>query len=342
MMSMLLKCILVLRAGEWPSVSMKMLEQWWSITARNLRISLVWVVTICSFSLPSVVGSSELVSLASFNVENYHLKPNQGRKPKSKQSREAVGNALLSMRADVVALQEIGSENALMVLKQGLEAQSLSYPHHIITETPGSPIHVALLSRFPITQVTHHVTNVFVLYGKAFRPSRGFLEADLELPYQESLKIFVAHLKSKRPVGYADQWDLRTREALLLRSLMDARLKSDPDQLMAVVGDFNDGPSSQALKFLKGPVGPTRFIDARPIEGYPGSFPRTGSGTEKRSSAWTHFFLDEDVYSRVDFILMNRPLSRLYRENQSYVLDFQDWGQASDHRAVSATFEISP
>ena len=288
----------------------------------------------------SQLQSGELVSLASFNVENYLLKSSQGRSPKSSASRRAVTNSLLSMRADVVALQEIGSENALLELKQGLVSDSFSYSHHAITETPGSPIHVALLSRFPITQVAHHVTNVFVLYGKAYRPSRGFLEVDIAIPNQKSLKVFVAHLKSKRPVGYADQWDLRTREALLLRSLIDAQVKRNPEQLLAVVGDFNDGPASQTLKFLRGGKGTLPLTDARPREGTPGNLPRLELKVGKRASVWTHFFKDEDVFSRVDFILLNRALSRFYLEERSYVLSLPDWGLASDHRPVLVTFEI--
>jgi endonuclease/exonuclease/phosphatase family metal-dependent hydrolase len=310
----------------------------------NWRLGLLFwlgiVVGIGAVLDPSV-RAAEQVSLATFNLENYLLNPNQGRSPKPQSSRLAVKNALLSMRADVVALQEIGSETALLELRQGLEAESLSYPHHAITETPGSPIHVAVLSRFPITQVSHHVTNVFVLYGKAFRPSRGFLEVDIAIPRKDQLKVFVAHLKSKRPVGYADQWDLRTREALLLRSLVDSRLKQDPAQLLAIVGDFNDGPASQTLKFLRGGKGSLRFIDARPSEGIAGGLPGSKLNTGKRSSVWTHFFADEDVFSRVDFILMNRSLSHHYRDDKSYILDLPDWGQASDHRPVLANFPHS-
>ena len=295
---------------------------------------------LCNTLLLSQLQAGELVSLASFNVENYLLNSDQGRSPKSHVARRAVEKSLLCMRADVVALQAIGSEKALLELKLDLGAESLSYPHHAITKTPDSPIHVALLSRFPITHVAHHVTNVFVLYGRAFRPSRGFLEVDIEIPAQKKLKVFVAHLKSKRPVGYGDQWDIRTREALLLRSLVNARMNLDPNQMLAVVGDFNDGPASRTLKFLRGGKGEMRFKDARPIEGSPKSLQKADSKAGKRSTAWTHFFQDEDMFSRVDFILLNRALSSLYREEKSYVLDMPYWGQASDHRPVLAVFEM--
>ena len=336
-MTGILKRIVLLLSWTAGAIVRKTLDSSLSMRFLHVRFPLAFgLFLLCKTLLLSLLQAGELVSLASFNVENYLLNPDQGRSPKSQVARRAVKKSLLCMRADVVALQEIGSEKALMELKLDLEAESLSYPHHAITKTPDSPIHVALLSRFPITHVAHHVTNVFVLYGRAFRPSRGFLEVDIEIPVQKKLKVFVAHLKSKRPVGHADQWDIRTREALLLRSLVNARVNIDPNQMLAVVGDFNDGPSSRTLKFLRGGKGEMRFKDARPIEGRPESFQKAG----QRSTAWTHYFQDEDTFSRVDFILLNRALSLLYREEKSYVLDLPYWGQASDHRPILAVFEM--
>ena len=67
---------------------------------------------LCNTLLLSQLQAGELVSLASFNVENYLLNSDQGRSPKSHVARRAVEKSLLCMRADVVALQEIGSETS--------------------------------------------------------------------------------------------------------------------------------------------------------------------------------------------------------------------------------------
>ncbi|MDB4485392.1 hypothetical protein N9079_03045, partial [bacterium] len=77
---------------------------------------------LCNTLLLSLLQAGELVSLASFNVENYLLNSDQGRSPKSYVARRAVKKSLLCMRADVVALQEIGSEKALLELKLDLGA----------------------------------------------------------------------------------------------------------------------------------------------------------------------------------------------------------------------------
>lgn len=284
--------------------------------------------------------NAESLALATYNVENYLLRSVQGRKVKPSYARLAVQDALRAMRADIVVLQEIGSLDALQDLNQALEKDALHYPFQVFSETPESPIHLGMLSRHPVSKVTHHATNVFVLYGKAYRPSRAFLEVDVSLPGGRTLKIMAAHLKSKRPVGYADQWDLRNREAWLLRQLIEQRMKESPDALLAVVGDFNDGPSSRTLRRILGPPGSFRLTDARPAEGVPGKPRRLMVGDKRRVAVWTHFFATEDVFSRNDYVLMNRPLSRHFQRDRSFVLHLPQWGQASDHRPVVAVFEF--
>jgi endonuclease/exonuclease/phosphatase family metal-dependent hydrolase len=308
---------------------------------RPLGVRCAWVLISWSALVAGIpAGAEELISIATFNVENYLLESVQGRRVKAPASRRAVRDALFEMKADLVFLQELGSRQALLNIQTNLLAQGLHYSQAIFSETPGSPIHLGMLSRLPVGSVRHHTTNVFVLYGRAFRSSRAFLEVDIRLSDRDPLKVFAAHLKSKRPVPYADQWDLRTREALMLRQLVENRMKSQPGQLVAVVGDFNDDPSSETLKHLRGPAGKWRLADARPMGGRPGNVIPYLEGSGQRRSVWTHFFDDDDVFSRMDYILMNRDLSGRYRADLSYVLDLPTWGVASDHRPVLATFEL--
>lgn len=311
-----------------------------SFCARTIGVW--WCALVPWFAL--IVGlrgdGEELISIATFNVENYLLESTQGRRVKSLNSRRMIWDSLLEMKADVVFLQELGSSQALLNIQTNLHAQGLHYSQAIFSETPGSPIHLGMLSRLPMGPVRHHTTNVFVLYGRAFRSSRAFLEVDIPLHDRDPLKIFAAHFKSKRPVPYADQWDLRNREALMLRQLVEDRMKRHPGQLLAVVGDFNDDPASETLKNLRGAVGKWRLADARPVEGRPGFGMPYDAALGQRRPVWTHFFADEDLFSRVDYILMNRGLSKIYRAELSYVLDLPRWGVASDHRPVLATFKL--
>ena len=169
-------------------------------------------------------------------------------------------------------------------------------------------------------------------------PLTRFLEVDFQVSKNRQIKIWGIHLKSKRPDLRADSWDLRTREAGLLRSLVNQTLKEQPDQWMAVLGDFNDDPRSHTLEILRG-KGRTTFLDTRPLEGGPGR-PHTWSMRQgQKQVAWTHFFQKEDTQSRLDYVLVSRSLFRFYPIHpKSYVLDASNWAQASDHRPVVAHF----
>ena len=57
-----------------------------------------------------------------------------------------------------------------------------------------------------------------------------------------------------------------------------------------------------------------------------------------RTIAWTHYYAKEDAYSRFDYILLNRGMSREWTREGTYVLALPDWGEASDHRPVVASF----
>ena len=212
-----------------------------------------------------VSSASEALSLATYNLQNYRLSPHEGFSAKSLKSCLAAQELAIECNADVLLIQEIGSEKALKHFQAGLSQKGLHYPHYILARLPDASIHLGLLSRLPPLRSQHH-TNAFVLYGKAFRPSRGFLEVDFQVSKNRQIKIWGIHLKSKRPDLRADSWDLRTREAGLLRSLVNQTLKEQPDQWMAVLGDFNDDPRSHTLEILRG-KGRTAFLDTRPLLG---------------------------------------------------------------------------
>ena len=76
--------------------------------------------------------------------------------------------------------------------------------------------------------------------------------------------LFNAHLKSKRPVGFADQAAMRLDEARVLRRLVVKRLNANPDENLLVVGDLNDTPNTDPIKDLIGRRAP-RLVDLRPV-----------------------------------------------------------------------------
>jgi endonuclease/exonuclease/phosphatase family metal-dependent hydrolase len=276
-------------------------------------------------------------TVATYNLESY-LDEAVGTRPvKSEVSRAKVHASLLAIRADVVALQEVGSPGALNGLREALKLGGLEYPHWEHVRGFDTNIHVAVLSRFPITARRPHTNEGFLLYGRRFRVSRGFAEVEVRVSDRYAFTLITAHLKSRRESASADQADLREQEAIRLRRIVDARLEAQPEANLVVLGDLNDHPDSVPLRVLLARGKRAALIDTRPAEREGGMLIDEAAGRSRRVT-WTHFYAREDVYSRIDYILLSRGMAREWDREGSYVLRMPDWGLASDHRPVVARF----
>ena len=284
------------------------------------------------------VAAADRFSVATYNVENYLDAPVPGRTTKPPEAKARVCDTLLALRADVVALQEMGGTNALLQLRAALAASGLSYPHWEHVRGHDTNIHVALLSRFPITARRPHTDDSFLLPGRRFQVSRGFLEVDLQVTPAFSFTLLAAHLKSKRPVPEADQAELREQEARLLREKIDARLKANPAIPLLVLGDFNDTRDAKPVRLLIG-RGRNALVDLRPEEAM-----RPAQDTPLQRPApnvtWTYFYAREDTYSRFEYVLASRSLADRLAAAETCVLALPWWREASDHRPVLATFRL--
>ena len=54
---------------------------------------------------------------------------------------------------------------------------------------------------------------------------------------------------------------------------------------------------------------------------------------------WTHHWEYQDVYSRFDYVLVNKLAKADVDFDSSRILDLENWDQASDHRALLVVFE---
>ena len=285
-------------------------------------------------------GAAEHFSVATYNLENYLDGPVAGRTAKPAEGRAKVRDMLLAVRADVLALQEVGGTNALLELQAGLRAAGLDYQHWEHVRGHDTNIHVAVLSRFPITARRPHTEDSFLLDGRRFRVSRGFAEVDLRVTSQRQLTLLATHLKSKRPVPGADQAELRALEAQILREKIDARLKAHPDGLLLVVGDLNDTRDAKPVRTVIG-RGRQALVDLRPEEAVR-TAPNAPLQRHAGNVTWTYFYQREDTYSRFDYALASRPLAALVVPEQTCVLALPGWREASDHRPVLVTFALDP
>ena len=219
-----------------------------------------------------------------------------------------------------------------MLFRSGLEFPSVEHVFGWDTN-----IQVAILSRFPIIQSRSHTNESFVLDGRRFRVSRALIETDIQVTPQYRFTLMTAHLKSQRPVPEADQAEMRLQEAIRLRQKIDAAMQRNPKLNLVVCGDFNDHVRSPVIETLVG-RDRTSLIDTRPGEWTPGTEAPPESRQRARRVTWTHFYSAEDSYSRLDYILLSRGMAREWQPEATYVLATPDWGDASDHRPVVASF----
>jgi endonuclease/exonuclease/phosphatase family metal-dependent hydrolase len=106
----------------------------------------------------------------------------------------------------------------------------------------------------------------------------------------------------------------------------------------AVLGDFNDYYNSKPLKALVG-RGKSKLVDARPGEkNGDGGSNRINAKWFPRNVSWTHFYGVEDVYSRIDYILLSPGMDRELDRTNSWIPVVANWGHGSDHRPVVTTF----
>lgn len=294
-----------------------------------------WAAAGCGL-LTALAAPAERLRLATYNVENYRLDPSQSRPVKSLAGRAAVASSILAIHPDILALEELGGPKDLEDLAQRLAQGGWPMTYHQTVPGWDTNIVMGVLARFPATAAVAHTNEQFLLDGRRFHTARGFGEFHFEPRHGYRLEVWVAHLKSRRQTGEIDEAGLREHEARLLRSLIDARLASDPDLNLALCGDLNDTSDSRPIRLLTG-RGARALVDTRPAESADGRAPAPAD--QGRRITWTHYYAKQETYSRIDYILLSRRLAREWNAAGSFVLAQPGWGAASDHRPVVVELE---
>jgi endonuclease/exonuclease/phosphatase family metal-dependent hydrolase len=297
-----------------------------------------FAVLICLFAGPGA-SVAEIFRVATYNVENYLDQPTESRPHvKSADARAKIRESIRALNPDVLALQEMGTTNALLELRASLKSDGLNLPFWEHISAMDTNIHIAVLSRFPIVARHPHTNETFLLDGRRCRVSRGFAEVDIQVTTNFTFTLIATHLKSRRPVPEADEAELRLQEARTLRGIIDAHFEANRDAPLVVLGDFNDVQGSETMKSVIG-RGKFKLKDTRPAE-------RNGDNALSqppyfvpRNVTWTYFFGADDSYTRIDYILLSPAMARLWVTNETYALKIPNWGAGSDHRPIVAGFE---
>ncbi len=165
----------------------------------------------------------ETLKIATYNVENLFDLQTSGHEYKEyipygisgwdnrnyKTKLKNLSRAIRDIDADIIALEEIESKQALDDLKYQLKRDGLYYQYSKIANAKNTTIKVALLSKVPFV----YAKELVVGYAMAFR---NILEVKFKINNEE-LYIFVNHWKSKagpesQRISYAKALKKRIRE----------------------------------------------------------------------------------------------------------------------------------
>ena len=283
---------------------------------------------------------AETFRVAAYNVENYLDQTTESRKHvKSPAAKAKIRQTILAMKPDVLALEEMGGLRALLELRDALKKDGLDLPHCEHVTGFDTNIHVAVLSKFPIVARRPHTNDSFLLNGRRFRVSRGFTDVDIKVNDRYEFTLIGAHLKSRRAVPEGDEAELRHEEAKILRGIVDQKLAANPKANVVVLGDFNDTYNTKAIKEIVG-RGNDKLVDTRPAEPNGDNQPNpTNPRYSPRNITWTHYYGVEDTYSRIDYLMLSPGMAREWNKEQTFIPTLANWGMASDHRPLLATFE---
>ncbi len=214
------------------------------------------------------VGSFNLFNLVLPEVEYY------GRKYSTQvyqQKKAWINHQLTLMNAEIIGFQELWHEQAMTEIIS--ENPAYKDAEIIISSKKGTSPNVALLSKFPI--LNYEIFKDFPLganldFEETIIPinsfSRPVIAADIALTNDIQCTVFVAHLKSKRPIfpENVDRKDpieivkatarsliRRAAEANALRILLIDKLKNRQHPVI-VLGDLNDGNLSVTTRMITG------------------------------------------------------------------------------------------
>ncbi|HXK79869.1 MAG: endonuclease/exonuclease/phosphatase family protein [Kiritimatiellia bacterium] len=265
-------------------------------------------------------------SVMTFNLHQYALLDRDGNsdtlEPKPREETEAIINAIQAAAPDILAVQEMGDPAAWAEFKYNLRQAGLDYPHEEYLRRGKSDLNIAVLSRFPIVERQSHTSDTYTIGPAQFPILRGVIDITIEINPDYRLRLMVAHLKSKVFHSFG-QAEMRRSEARLLNNHVRDALRENPEVNLLVVGDFNDDPSSAAVREIRTYKRETLLHDLRP--------------TDAVGDAWTHR-QNDDVYHRIDFMLASRGLLPEVLPDKCYAVRAPGLERASDHRPIVATF----
>jgi len=276
---------------------------------------------------PKPVGDT--LKLATFNVLNlfddrddpYHSDETTRTKPREEM--EHLAAAMRKLDADVLALEEVESRG---YLTRFLEVFGADLGYRNVVHFEGNDlrgIDVCLLSRIPVGRVTSHRHLRFKNpLGQTRHFERDVLEVELLPEGGLPFEMWVVHLKSNSG-GREQAEPIRLGETMMIRRLLDRRLKADPGARIVVCGDFNDTWESKSVQTIVG-TGPFAL--------------QTAASTLPKSKRVSY---NQAPYrSMIDFLLYSDEMAKHYVPDSYGIMQGSIETIGADHNPVSALFRM--
>lgn len=273
------------------------------------------------------LGLAETWKMATYNLANYNLTDRQiegaflTQYPKPEHEKTALRRIIKRMDVDVLALQEIGGEAFLRELQRDLKSEGVNYPYSRVMTAVDEARKIAVLSRHPFASVDENDDLDFKYFEGRELVKRGMLEVRFATPVGE-ITLFVVHFKSPLTERRDDPGSIirRGREATAARDRLLERFPDPEAAKFLVLGDFNDGPADRAVRAFR-TRGDLRISELLAVK-------------DSRGETWTHSYRRNDVYSRVDHIMISPGLKPFVSSGSGTVIDWPGVMSASDHRPV--------
>ena len=114
---------------------------------KRFSAALAWLMLSVAAS-----HAAETFRIATYNLENYLDQPTATRHSiKSDAARAKIRESIKAINPDVLALEEIGTTNALLELRASLKSEGCDFPYWEHISGYDTNIHVAVLSKLPVT-----------------------------------------------------------------------------------------------------------------------------------------------------------------------------------------------
>ncbi|MEQ1774081.1 MAG: endonuclease/exonuclease/phosphatase family protein [Burkholderiales bacterium] len=161
---------------------------------------------------------------------------------------ENIARVIRAVDADILCVVEAENRTTLKLFNKNVVAAAGAtvYEHVMLidgNDERGIDVGIMTKAGYPIQMMRSHVD---AIDGTGTVFSRDCAEYLITLPGGQSLWMMVNHLKSKGYGVQADNNAKRKRQASYVRQLYDAHVAAG-DDLVAIVGDFNDTPDSDPL-----------------------------------------------------------------------------------------------